>query len=180
MIKRLRVWNLAGVAEEFSSPDLTWCADSYLVSVLPWCYNSGRSKTPVILTKVQVAGHTYICIHPWPKEVWMGTYQGNELTCNSSGKTWPQLSQLTEPLWTDTGLKGRIRVRKLISFWLCLSLSLCPCLCVCQSLSVSEPLSLSLPLSLSMSLYISLSHSISLFPSAFESPSLFLSLSKLK
>ena len=40
----------------------------------------------------------------------MGTYQGNELTCNSSGNIWPQLSELTEPLWTDPGVKSRITV----------------------------------------------------------------------
>ena len=29
----------------------------------------------------------------------------------------PQLSQLTEPLWTDPGIKSRTSVRKLISTW---------------------------------------------------------------
>ena len=37
-----------------------------------------------------------------------GTYQGNELTCNSSGKASPQSSQLAEPLWIDPGLKSGI------------------------------------------------------------------------
>ena len=31
----------------------------------------------------------------------MGTHQGNELTCNSSGNSCLQSSQFTEPLWTD-------------------------------------------------------------------------------
>ena len=44
-----------------------------------------------------------------------GNLSGNELTCNSSGNTWSQLSQLTEPLWTDPGLKSGIRLRELIS-----------------------------------------------------------------
>ena len=35
MIERLRVQILAGVAGEFSSPDLTLCADPFLVSVPP-------------------------------------------------------------------------------------------------------------------------------------------------
>ena len=43
-----------------------------------------------------------------------GNLSGNELTCNSSGNTWSQLSQLTEPLWTDPGLKSGISLRKLI------------------------------------------------------------------
>ena len=43
------------VAGEFTSPELTLCADS--VSVPPPCYRSGTKKTPVILSKVQVAGY---------------------------------------------------------------------------------------------------------------------------
>ena len=48
----------AGAAGEFSSPELTLCADSCLVSVPPPGYLSGTKKTPVILPKVQVAGYT--------------------------------------------------------------------------------------------------------------------------
>ena len=44
-----------------------------------------------------------------------GNLSGNELTHNSSGNTWPQSSQLAEPLWTDLGLKSGISLRKLIS-----------------------------------------------------------------
>ena len=49
MIERLRVRIPAEAAGEFSSPELTLCADSYSVSVLPACYRSGTKKTPVIL-----------------------------------------------------------------------------------------------------------------------------------
>ena len=45
----------------------------------------------------------------------VGTYRGNELTCNSSGNSQPQLSQLAEPLWTDPGIRSGICVCKLIS-----------------------------------------------------------------
>ena len=45
----------------------------------------------------------------------VGTCQGNKPTCNSSGNTWPQSSQLAEPLLTDPGLKDGIGVRELIS-----------------------------------------------------------------
>ena len=45
----------------------------------------------------------------------VGTYQGNELTHNLSGNTWPQSSQLAEPLWTDPGVKSGITERKVIS-----------------------------------------------------------------
>ena len=43
------------------------------------------------------------------------TYQGNELTRNSSGNTRSQSSQLAEPLWIDPGLKSETGVRELIS-----------------------------------------------------------------
>ena len=45
-------------AGEFSSPELTLCADSYSVPVPPPCYRCGTQKTPVILPKVQEAGYT--------------------------------------------------------------------------------------------------------------------------
>ena len=45
----------------------------------------------------------------------VGTDKGNKLTRNLSGITWPQLSQLTEPLWTDPSLKSGIGVCELIS-----------------------------------------------------------------
>ena len=41
MIERLRVRIPAEVVGEFSSPELTFCADSYSVSVPPVCYRSG-------------------------------------------------------------------------------------------------------------------------------------------
>ena len=44
------------------------------------------------------------------------TYQGNKLAHNLSGNTWPQLSQLAEPLWTHPGLKSGIDVHKFIKF----------------------------------------------------------------
>ena len=40
---------------------------------------------------------------------------GNKLTRNSSGNTWLQSCQLAEPLWTDSGRKSGISLRKLIS-----------------------------------------------------------------
>ena len=43
-----------------------------------------------------------------------GNISGNKLTHNSSGNTQPQSSQLTEPLWTDPGLKSGFSVHELI------------------------------------------------------------------
>ena len=45
----------------------------------------------------------------------VGTYQGNKLTCNSSGSTPPQSFQFAELLWTDPGPKSGISVHELIS-----------------------------------------------------------------
>ena len=44
-----------------------------------------------------------------------GNLSGKELTRKPSGNTWSQSSQLTEPLWTDPGLKSGISARELIS-----------------------------------------------------------------
>ena len=57
-IERLRVRIPAEAVGQFSSPELTLCADSYSVSIPPPCYRSGMQKTLVILQKVQVAGYT--------------------------------------------------------------------------------------------------------------------------
>ena len=45
----------------------------------------------------------------------VGILSGNLLLCNLSGNTWSQLSQLTEPLWTNSDIKSGISVRELIS-----------------------------------------------------------------
>ena len=50
-----------------------------------------------------------------PVQAECGNLSGNELTCNSSGNTRLQSSQLAEPLWTDPGLKSGISLRDLIS-----------------------------------------------------------------
>ena len=57
---------------EFSSPESTLGADSYLVSVPPSCYCSGTQKTLLSLQKVQMAGNTETHIHPRPSGVGMG------------------------------------------------------------------------------------------------------------
>ena len=77
----------AGASGEFSSPEFTFCADSYLVSILPHVTTAEwRVKDPC--HSVRTAGgrfHQKTCIHPWPNEVrvgWllsrhsMGNYQG--------------------------------------------------------------------------------------------------------
>ena len=48
-------------------------------------------------------------------QVLCGNLSGNKLTCNSSGNTQPQLSELAEPLWIDPGLKSEFSVCDLIS-----------------------------------------------------------------
>ena len=45
----------------------------------------------------------------------VGTYQGNELSRNSSGNARPQSSQLAEPMWTDPSLKSGTGVHEPIS-----------------------------------------------------------------
>lgn len=70
-----------------------------------------RRRTTVILPKVQVTGYNQTRIHLKPHDVgfWLtalsrhsvGSYQGNELSRNSSRNAHPQSSQVAEPLWTD-------------------------------------------------------------------------------
>ena len=97
----------------------------YSVSVPPPCYRSGTLKTPVILPKCrrQVAPKRAYTFDPTKSE-WADyaaiqplcrNLSGNELTRNSSGNTLSQSSQLSEPLWTDRGLKSGISVREVIS-----------------------------------------------------------------
>ena len=66
-----------------------------------------NAHTP--LTRRSLSGLTMLSRHS------VGTYQGNELTRNSLGKTRPQSSQLAESLWTDPDLKSGIGVRQLVS-----------------------------------------------------------------
>ena len=91
----------------------------------PQCYRSGMWKTLVILPKVQVVAFTWTHMHLRPNAVWVGwlccpdmvwelVTEENKLTCNLSGNAWPQSSQLTGSLWTDSGLKSGIGVHKLI------------------------------------------------------------------
>ena len=56
MIERSQVRVLAGAVGEFSSPELTFCADSYSVSVPP-CVTTVACTSPVILPKMQVVGY---------------------------------------------------------------------------------------------------------------------------
>ena len=114
----------AGFAGEFSSPELTFCANSYSVSVPPvllqWhvkdpsdsaksagCRFHLNTHTPLI--RQSRSGLTMLSRHS------VGTCQGNEVTCNSSGNSRPQSSQFAEPLWTNPGGKSGISVRELIS-----------------------------------------------------------------
>ena len=69
--------------------------------------------------RLQIITHTFLTQQSWSgltalfrRNFW--TSQGNELTCNLSGNTHPQLSQLAEPLWTDPGQKSGIDACKLI------------------------------------------------------------------
>ena len=72
MIKRLQVWVPAGAVGEFSSPELTLCADSYSVSILPLCYHDGTWKDLGHSAKVQVVGFTQTCIQSWPNRAGVG------------------------------------------------------------------------------------------------------------
>ena len=67
-----------------------------------------NTHTPLTLSKSEWAEYAAV-------QAECGALSGNELTCNSSGNTQSQLSQLAEPLWTDPGLKSEISLHELIS-----------------------------------------------------------------
>ena len=125
MIERLRVQIPAGAAREISSPESTLYTDSYSVSVPPPRYRSCTLKTPCHFAK-STGGKLHLFTHT-PLTLrsrrglsllsrhGVGTYQGKELTRNSSGNTRPQSSQLAVPPWTDPGIKTEISVRNLHS-----------------------------------------------------------------
>ena len=114
----LQVQVSAKAAGEFSSPHLTFYVDSYSMSIPPCITTEDPShsaksagtrshlkkKKHTPLTQQRRSGLSMLSRHC------VGTYEGNKLTCNSSGKTQPHPSQLAEPLWTDPGLKSGIGV----------------------------------------------------------------------
>ena len=62
VIERLQVQIPAGAAGEFSSSDLTLCADSYLVSIPPLCYTVACKRARSFCQKCRwqvVPKHTY-------------------------------------------------------------------------------------------------------------------------
>ena len=110
---------------EFSSLELTLCADSFLVFVPPNITTVARKRPCPFCQKCRwqaTPKHTYT-LDPAQSELadyaavqaQCASLSGNELTCNSSENTQPQSSQLAELLWTDPGLKRGISKRVLIS-----------------------------------------------------------------
>ena len=68
------------------------------------------SKHAYTLDPLKLEWADYVTVQ---EECW--NLSGNKLTCNSSGNTWLQSSQLAEPLWTDHGWKSWTSLRELIS-----------------------------------------------------------------
>ena len=124
MIERLQVEILAGVAGEFLQSQLfvlTLIRSLFHPCVTtvalkrPWsfCQKCRWQVTPKYIytldpSKLEWADYAAV-------QAECGNLSGNKLTHNSSGITQSQLSQFTEPLWTDSGLKSGISLRKLIS-----------------------------------------------------------------
>ena len=73
---------MPGAAEELSSPELTLCADSYLVSVPPPCNRSGTYRTPVILPK-STGGRLHLNTHT-PLTEWADYAMNQERAVSSS------------------------------------------------------------------------------------------------
>ena len=113
--RKFRVRVPAGAAGEFSSPELTFCADSYSASVSSHVTAVAHKRPRLFCQKCrwQVATKHACTLDQMKSEwarlccpgiVWEPIWE-NEVTRNSSGNTRSQSSQLAEPLWTDPGLK---------------------------------------------------------------------------
>ena len=116
MIGRSRVPFPAEEAGEFSSLELTFCTDSYSVAVLipvllqqnitdPRHSAKSAGGRPQLNTRtfLKQRSQSRLTMQSMPS---VGTYQGNELECNSSGNARLQSFQLAEPLWTDPDLNS--------------------------------------------------------------------------
>ena len=109
--------------EEFSSPELTSCADSHSVSVPPPFWH----KKDLGHTAKSAGGRLHLNTHtpltqrsrseltmPTSRHsVWTYSETRSHATCRGNNR--PQSSQLHEPLWTDPDIMSGINVRELIS-----------------------------------------------------------------
>ena len=110
---------------EFSSPESAVCADFMRCTFLPHITTVARKRPWSFCQKYRwqvTSKHAYTLdpmrsewADPATVQAQCGNLSRNELTCNSSGNTQPQLFQLAEPLWTDPGIKSGISAHKLIS-----------------------------------------------------------------
>ena len=111
VIKRLQVIIQEAVAGEFSFPKLPFCADlikcPFHQHVPAVVHKRSWSCCQKCRWQIHLNMHTP-CPKSKPSRHSVGTYWENKFTCNSSGNTWPQLSPLADPLWTDPGLNSRI------------------------------------------------------------------------
>ena len=126
MIKTLRVSIPARAAGTFSSPELTLCANCYLVSIPPLCTAVACKRPQSFCQKCRWLITPRYNIHPLTQQSQSGltmrlcrhsvqNLSGNEITHGLSGNARPQSFQLAEPLWTDPGLQSGISVHDLIS-----------------------------------------------------------------
>ena len=123
-MKRLQVPVPAGVAGEFSFSRvdfLCWLLFSIcsISMLLQWQVKDPCHSAKSAGSRLHLTTYTPLTQRSWNGSTMLswqsvGTYQGNELTWNSTVNTLPQSSQLAEPLWTDPGIKSGIGVRKLI------------------------------------------------------------------
>ena len=126
VVERLRVRIPASAAGEFSSPELTLCADSYLCPfhpVLPQWHvkdlgHSAKSAGSRLHPNAHAQPLTQQCrsglTTPLSRHS-LGTYPKTSSHANLSWNIRSQSFQLAEPLWTDPDIKSGISVCELIS-----------------------------------------------------------------
>ena len=105
MIERLQIQISAGMAGEFSSPESTLCADSYLMSVSPPMLQQWHIKDPSHCAK-SAGGRLHLDMYTPLTQCWItltmpmsrhsvGTYHsGKKAPIQLTGNTRPQSSSL--------------------------------------------------------------------------------------
>ena len=116
MVERLRVRIPSSAAEDFSSPELNLCADSYLCPFHPRDTAVARIRIRSFCQKCRwqvTPKHENTSINGSLSGLTMPLPSGNKFTRSLSGNIRPQSSQLALPLWTDPGIKSGISVHEL-------------------------------------------------------------------
>ena len=110
---RGKSYHLSSVFSWFRPLSLVFCVLLHALSttVFGFPVSPKRFMVHIITQFLPITNSTVLLVNCEVPIINREVLSGNELTCNSSGNTPSQSSQLAEPLWTDPGLKSGISAR---------------------------------------------------------------------